>query len=237
MRRAIIVLAVAVMGTGCSAGASTVPDLGRLAPIVLQPSTTPFSQVTAGQVHALVPDGWHAIPAHSVDDLRGGFFASPRPRTWGRMDGTTSGMAATWIDATEVGVPSDFYYLAANGPLMSQLDNSPDCRADRQRVFIDDRPSFASGGRTSPGDYMASAEGTCHARGRLTRWAYFVAAPGFGPVRRIGIPSSGLYVVVAVMPDAVGAAATLRRLIAHTSFAGATIPDFLAIAHAKAQTE
>jgi hypothetical protein len=236
VRKAIIVIAVAVMGTGCGVAAAPNPDLGAAAPIVLQPSAAPFSQVTAGPVHALVPDGWHAIPAYAVDDLRGGFVAAPRPRAWGHMDGTTSGMAVTWIDATRVGVPSDFYYLAANGPLLSQLDDSPECRADRERVLIDDRPSFAEGARTSPGDYMASAEGTCRARGHLTRWAYFVAAPGFGPVRRIGIPSSGLYVVVAVMPAAIGTAATLRRLIAHTSFAGATVPDFMAMAHAKPAT-
>jgi hypothetical protein len=233
VRRAIIVLAVAVMGTGCAVAAPADPDPSGPAPVVLQPSSAPFSQVTAGPVHALVPHGWHAITADRADDVRGGFFASPRPRAWGRMDGTTSGMAATWVDATRVGVPSDFYYLAASGPLLSQLDDSRDCSADRQRILIDNRPSFDHGAQTSPGDYMASAEGTCHAKGRLTRWAYFVDAPGFGPVRRIGIPSSGLYVVVAVMPAAIGAAATLRQLIAHTSFAGATVPDFLAIARAK----
>ena len=31
------------------------------------------------------------------------------------------------------------------------------------------------------------------------RWAYVVAAPGFGPVRQVGIPTSGLYVVIAVV--------------------------------------
>lgn len=233
MRRVVIVLAVAVMGTGCSVGVPADPSVGGAAAVVLQPSTAPFSQVTAGPVQALVPDGWHAVPADESDDVRGGFFASPRPRAWDPMDGTISGMAATWIDATRVGVPSDFYYLAASGPLLSQLDDSRDCRADRHRVLIDNRPSFYYGSRTSPGDYMARAEGTCRAKGRLTRWAYFVDAPGFGPVRRIGIPSSGLYVVVAFMPAAIGAAGTLRRLIAHTSFAGATVPDFMAVALAK----
>ena len=45
---------------------------------------------------------------------------------------------------------------------------------------------------------MAQGKGTCNIHGTPTRWAYFVAAPGFGPVRRMGIPASGLYVVVAV---------------------------------------
>jgi hypothetical protein len=139
-------------------------------------------------------------------------------------------MAATWIDATRVGVPSDFYYLAAHGLLMSQLNHSADCRANRHRVFLNNRPNLADGPSHSDGDYMASAEGTCRVKNHITRWAYFIAAPGFGPVRRIGIPSSGLYVVVAVIRDAAGAAATLRRLIAHTSFAGTTVPDFMALA-------
>ena len=85
----------------------------------------------------------------------------------------------------EVGVPSDFYYLAATGPLLSRLTRSDACRAESQQVFLDNAPNFAAGdaGR-SPGDYMARGEGTCHVGGRPTRWAYFVAAPGFGPVRR-----------------------------------------------------
>ena len=74
---------------------------------------------------------------------------------------------------------------------------------------------------------MASGRGTCHLHGRLTEWAYFVAAPGFGPVHRIGIPSSGLYVVVAVMPKSGQAARALRQLLAHTTFGGAGIADFV----------
>jgi hypothetical protein len=229
VRKATVVVTLAFIATGCGLGA---PVGGPPQPGSAQvlPSGSPFIQVTAGPVHAWVPDGWQTVAAHSVDDLRGGFFASPQPRSWDHMDGTTSGMAATWIDATRVGVPSDFYYLAANGPLMSQLNHSADCRADRHRVFLDNRPNLALGPSNSAGDYMASGEGTCHVKNHNTRWAYFIAAPGFGPVRHIGIPSSGLYVVVAVVRDATGAAATLRRLIAHTSFAGSTVPDFLALA-------
>ena len=33
------------------------------------------------------------------------------------MDGGVPGMSATWVDATRVGMPSDFYYLAASPPL------------------------------------------------------------------------------------------------------------------------
>jgi len=149
------------------------------------------------------------------------------------MDGSITGMAVTWVDATEVGVPSDFYYLAATGPLLSQLTRSDACRAESQRVFLDNAPTFAPGDDRSAGDYMARGEGTCNVGGRPTRWAYFVAAPGFGPVRRVGIPQSGLYVVVAVMHDTNRAPARLDRLIAHTSFGGALVSDFVDVAGGK----
>jgi hypothetical protein len=143
------------------------------------------------------------------------------------MDGTTEGIAATWIDATVVGVPSDFYYLAATGPLFSQLVHSPDCRAESSRILIDNVPTFASGAAGSPGDYMARGAGTCKVRGQVTRWAYFVAAPGFGPVRQLGIARSGLYVVVAVLRDGLKAERTLQRLIAQTRFGDTPIRDFV----------
>ena len=225
MRRAILGIVVVLAGAGCSAsagdpGASLDHNLIR---IVGSPS--PFSEVTAGAVRALVPDGWDAVAASS--EGRQGFFASPRPHAWGRMDGSTEGIAATWVDATEVGVPSDFYYLAATGPLLSRLLDSPDCQAESQEVFLDNLPTFASGRPGSPGDYMARGEGTCHGRGRATRWAYFVAAPGFGPVRRLGIPRSGLYVVVAVLHDGHTAQHVLQRLIDQTRFGDSAIRDFV----------
>jgi hypothetical protein len=135
-----------------------------------------------------------------------------------------------------VGVPSDFYYLAATGPLLSHLLGSPDCRSESQRVFVDNRPSFASGTPDSPGDYMARGQGTCHARGRATRWAYFVAAPGFGPVRRVGIPRSGLYVVVAVLDDGHTAQHVLQHLIDQTHFGDAAIRDFVQAAKPSGST-
>ncbi len=88
-------------------------------------------------------------------------------------------------------------------------------------------PTFASGAAGSPGDYMAKGEGTCKVRGRVTRWAYFVAAPGFGPVRQLGIARSGLYVVVAVLRDGQKAERTLQRLIAQTRFGDTPIRDFV----------
>ncbi len=145
------------------------------------------------------------------------------------MDGATAGMSVTWVDATRVGVPSDFYYMAATGPVLSRLTHSNTCRPESQRVLLDNRPSFGIGS-VKDGDYMARGEGTCRVDGTSTRWAYFVAAPGFGPVRHVGIPSSGLYVVVAVMRESQSAESTLHRLIKNTSFGGASVNDFVEVA-------
>jgi hypothetical protein len=212
-------------GAGCTGlphGSDPLPNPDS---IHVERTPSPYSEVTAGPVRALVPDGWRSIPTST--GAREGFFASPSPQAWSRMDGTTEGIAATWVDASTVGIPSDFYYLAATGPLFSQLIDSPDCRAESQRVYVDNVPSFASGAIGSPGDYMARGEGTCHAKGRSTRWAYFVAAPGFGPVRHIGIARSGLYVVVVVLRDGQRAGQRLQRLIAQTRFGDTPIRDFV----------
>lgn len=225
MRRAILGIVVLTMGAGCTGlphGSDSLPDADA---IHIERSPSPFSEVTAGPVRALIPDGWQPMPTSG--GAREGFFASPSPEAWSRMDGTTEGITATWVDATAVGVPSDFYYLAATGPLFSQLIHSPDCRAESSHVLIDNVPTFASGVVGSPGDYMAEGEGTCTARGQVTRWAYFVAAPGFGPVRQMGIARSGLYVVVAVLRDGQKAGRTLRRLIAQTRFGDTPIHAFV----------
>jgi hypothetical protein len=229
VQRTILGIAVALIGAGCvtpSAGGSADASF----PIQVRPSASPYSEITAGEVQALIPDHWHAVPAAGSTDLRGGFLASPHPEAWRQMDGSTAGMSATWVDATRVGVPSDFYYLAATGPLLSSLLHSETCRAESPQIFLDDRPSFAAGKTVSNGDYMASGDGTCHVRGASTRWTYFVAAPGFGPVRRVGIPTSGLYVVVAVMPDSARAETLLHRLVEHTSFGGSSVTDLVAAA-------
>jgi hypothetical protein len=177
----------------------------------------------------MVPDEWHTQPATAMSGSRGGFVSSPQPEAWMRMDGSIEGMSATWVDATAIGVPSDFYYLAATGPLLSHLTHSDSCDPERRLVYLNNRPTF---GLDDPrgGDYVAQGEGTCNIGGVPTRWAYFVAAPGFGPVRKMGIPASGLYVVVAVMPDSRHAQARLSRLIDHTSFGGSSVQDFTRMA-------
>ena len=153
-------------------------------------------------------------------------MASPHPDRWRRMDGGVAGISATWVDATKVGMPSDFYYLAATGPVLSSLTDSERCIAESHDVFLDRRPAFTIEG-PSHGDYVARGEGTCRFRGAATRWAYFVAAPGFGPVHELGIAASGLYVVVAVTPEGARAEALLDRLIRHTSFGGSSVGELV----------
>ena len=216
----------ALAATGCGDVGAPAALVAR--PLTIQRSPSPFSEVTAGEVRALIPDDWEAMPAGP--DVHEGFFASPEPTAWPRMDGSVAGMSATWIDATRVGVPSDLYYLVATGPALARLTHSPGCRAVTQRVIADHRPAYLTGA-DSVGDYIARGTGTCLVRGVPTRWAYFVAAPGFGPAREVGIPSSGLYVVVAVLPDSRRASGMLHTLLRGTTFGGAGVRDFIAAAH------
>jgi hypothetical protein len=215
------------MAAGCVPASSEPASTTEL---LLSPSPTPFTLVTAGQVRGAVPDGWHAALADPELGIRGGFVASPRFGGWPHVDGTLVGMSATWVDATRVGVPSDFYYLAANGPLLSRLTTSANCYEQTHRVYLDRRPTFDVH-RRSPGHFMAKGFGACRRGSHATRYAYFVAAPGFGPVHEVGIPSSGLYVVVAVVPAERGARSLLQQLIGRTRFGDDRIRDFVAVAH------
>ncbi len=200
----------------------------------IRESPSPFQEVTAGQVSAMIPDAWHPLPAGDAEDVQEGLIAGPRPKDWVHKGAPAEGLAAVWVDGTRVGVPSDYYYLAATGPALDMITHSPRCSATRQTIVVDHVPSFAAGDPNSPGDYIARGQGTCSVGHTPTRWAYFVAAPGFGPVRKVGIPSSGLYVVVAVLPDSQHASALLGRLLLRTEFGGASISDFIAAARAAA---
>lgn len=226
--RALLIGVVAVFAAAACAPASSRPASST--DLLISPSpATPFTLVTAGEVRGAVPDGWHATLADPVLGIRGGFVASPRRGSWSDIDGTAVGMSATWVDATRVGVPSDYYYLAANGPLLSRLTTSANCREQSHRVYLDRRPTFDPD-RHSPGHFMARGAGVCRIGDAATRYAYFVAAPGFGPVHEIGIPSSGLYVVVAVVPAERGSRDLLRQLIRRTRFGDDRISDFVAVA-------
>jgi hypothetical protein len=229
VRRVPVLFVLVLVAASC--GGVSAPTALVNQPLIIQRSPSPFSEVTAGEVHALIPDDWQAVAAGTA--LHEGFFASPRPDAWPRMDGSVAGMSATWVDATRVGVPSDLYYLVARGPALGRLTHSPSCRAISQRVIADHRPTYLTGDE-SVGDYIARGEGTCLARGIPTRWAYFVAAPGFGPAREVGIAASGLYVVVVILPDSRRASDRLQTLLRETTFGGASVRDFIAAAHVAA---
>lgn len=233
MRRLLLGI-VAVISVPACAFASAEP--APAPELLISPSPTAFTLVTAGQVQGAVPDGWHAALADPELGIRGGFVASPQAGGWPDIDGIAVGMSATWVDATRVGVPSDFYYLAANGPLLSRLTTSANCREQSHRVYLDRRPTFDLR-RHSPGHFMAEGAGVCRRGSQATRYAYFVAAPGFGPVHEVGIPSSGLYVVVAVVPAEHGARSLLQQLIDRTRFGDDGIRDFVAVARPRRTEE
>lgn len=226
LREVIGCLVLCVVAAGCGPAATRATP--QVTPIRIHESPSPFRQVTAGPVRAVIPDGWEPVAAGSPEDPREGIIARPRPGAW--EDGRVrEGMAALWVDGARVGVPSDYYYLAASDGALGFV-GATDCRATRERVIADHLPAWASGDPDSPGDYVARGSGRCRTGSSAVRWAYFVAAPGYGPVRELGIPSSGMYLVVAVVPDGPRAAAMLNRLLLRTSFGDATVQDLIAAA-------
>jgi hypothetical protein len=54
-----------------------------------------------------------------------------------------------------------------------------------------------------------------------------VAAPGFGPAGRIGIPGSGLYLIVAATRESPRARRILDSLLDHVRFGRDGIGDFV----------
>jgi len=231
VRRIIGYLVLSLVAAGCRAATLPLPPPPGDPVLQIHESPSPFREVTVGPVRALIPDAWSPVSAFSEDDPREGIIARPRPGAWedGRI---REGMAALWVDGGRVGVPSDYYYLAATGQALNLITRARDCSATRQTVIVDHLPSYAAGDPDSPGDFVAMGHGTCRVGEQPTRWAYFVAAPGYGPVREVGIPSSGLYVVVAVMPDEPRTPELLNKLLERTEFAGASIDDFIAAARA-----
>jgi hypothetical protein len=218
---------VALVAAGCRGAVAAPPPEQAPALLITQSPSPRYQEVTTGSVTAVLPDAWNARIAGSIDDPRQGLLAGPRPNAWGGSRPPSEGFAAMWVDGTQVGVPSDYYYLAATGPALNVMTGSSECNATSQRVFVDHEPSFASGDPDSPGDYVAIGRGTCTVGRQPIRWAYFVAAPGYGPVRALGIPSSGLYVVVAVMPDSPRAVHQLGLLLERTRFGEASVADLI----------
>jgi hypothetical protein len=228
VRKLLTCCVIALVAAGCR---DAVVESPQEAPkVLITESPSPYREVTAASVTAVLPDTWHPSLAGTLDDPRQGLLAGPRPDVWYRDRPVREGYAAMWIDATRVGVPSDYYYLAATGPALDLITGSPECSARTQRVIADHRPAFAAGEPDSPGDFVATGQGVCAIGRRPARWAYFVAAPGYGPVREIGIPTSGLYLVVAVMPDSPRAPQLLGRMLERTRFGTATVADLIAAA-------
>jgi hypothetical protein len=230
VRKLIACIGLTLVAASCrDATVSSTPQ--SQGPVLqIHESPSPFTEVTAGPVRALIPANWHPRLARSPGGLQEGVIASPHLREWVRGKTPVRGMAALWVDGTEVGVPSD-YYLAATGPALDLLTRSADCTTTRNAVAVDHRPTFFSGPPDSPGDYVARGHGICEAVGDgPTRWAYFVAAPGFGPVRGFGIPTSGLYVVIAMIGDSPRARRLLNKLMNGAEFGGASVQDLYAAA-------
>lgn len=230
MRKLIGSLVVTLVAVACGDAAATPPPGPDPADLSIRQSPSPFQQVSAGPVSAFIPDEWEPRLAGPLDDPRQGIVAGPRPQAWRADRPPLEGLAAMWIDGTAVGVPSDYYYLAATGPALDVLTRSEQCRATRRYIVTKHRPAFAHGAPDSPGDYVAHGLGTYTVGDQPTQWAYFVAAPGYGPLREVGIPSSGLYVVVAVMPASPRASFLLNRLLRRTEFNGSSVDDMIAAA-------
>ena len=226
MRKTLTIAVIALVAANCRD--AQIPTPRALPGLVVRHSPTPpYDVVTSGPVRALIPRHWRPKLPADKGSYQQGVVASPYQHKWRGPSASHEGLAAVWVDGGRIGVPSDYYYLAATGPALDILTHSKACSPRSSRVIVDHRPAFFEGGPNSPGDYLAQGAGRCDANGQAMRWAYFVAAPGYGPVRTIGIPSSGLYVVVAVLPDARGVTGTLARLLDGAQFAGANITDFI----------
>jgi hypothetical protein len=195
----------------------------------LPPSPSPLRlEVQSGEVEALVPADWDVQPISRARYPQEGFVASPQLSKWERGAGVVRGMEAFWVDITRLRIPSDYYYLVARGPAVSSLAGNKNCHPTGEQVLADHPPEL-TGRHFSPGDYVISAKGTCHSQGQATSWAYIVAAPGFGPVREVGLPSSGLYVVLAVVSGR-RADALLQQMLQAARFGNVPITQIVAVA-------
>jgi len=196
------------------------------------PLASPFVPIENGDVQALVPKKWEAASI-GTDPLRQGLVASPNPKAWHDMDGSVPGLEVSWVDVTRVGIPTDLYYLAASGPAIPAMASSRRCHRVHVSVLLNHRP--LAGDPYSPGDYVERGTGTCRQRGHATRWAYFVAAPGYGPLREMGIPTSGLYLAVAVVPQSPTAEKRLETLLRSAQYGSASVAELMEAARQSAQ--
>ena len=212
------------------------------APVPVRPPAAqagPLRQVMAGRVSALIPRDWIARPLASRAGPRVGLSASvDEPISPDALPAATDlrkrpqpqlGLQAYWVNAASIQVPTDYYYLAARGTGLGRPFATDACTPGEHQVLADHRPVFDRR-RYSTGDFVATAAGTCRVGETTTRWASFVAAPGYGPVREVGIPESGLYYAVVVMPDGPQVSERVRDVLLHVSFGGTTVSEFLDVA-------
>ncbi|HEY1331224.1 MAG TPA: hypothetical protein VGH10_07100 [Actinomycetota bacterium] len=225
MRTTIAALLLAVSLTACT----RTNEANRPGPVTLSihpvtsaASPSPFVEVRVGSVRALIPRSWQARMLPASELAQEGFVASPQIDAWFHGRGVP-GIEAFWVDGNQLPIPSDYYYLAARNASFGALGTP--CTLGHQQVFANHPPDL-TGITYSPGDYVVGAQGVCQRPQGLTRWAYVVAAPGFGPERQVGIPSSGLYVVLA---EASGpnSARLLHEMMDGARFGGTTITEIV----------
>jgi len=211
-----------------SMGGAATGDVLQTRLVDIPSSPAPLIEVQLGNVHAIVPKGWDAreLPNQFAQE---GFEASPHIAEWDNGENAVSGLEAFYVDVNKVGIPSDYYYLAARSVSFGGLSNGRQCSPSNLDVVANHPPDF-TGRHDSPSDFVASARGRCvGANGQSTHWAYVVAAPGFGPVRQLGIPTSGLYVVM-VQIAGPHADARLNEMLSMARFGDATVPQLVSAA-------
>ena len=71
------------------------------------------------------------------------------------MDGSEPGVEAAWMKTSRIGIPSDFFYMAAKWPALPRLVGSRHCTTAQQRVLVDHLPDARSG--DAFGDFAAEA--------------------------------------------------------------------------------
>jgi hypothetical protein len=192
-------------------------------------AAAPLRMVAAGGVTAYVPPGWEVSPILPGASELLGLRASRDLDRWAPNLGKGQGMTAYWVDATRVRLPSDYYVLAARGPAMESLPGHDRCRSDADSVLLGQGHSHEA----LPSGFLATARGTCDTAAGGTRWAAFVAAPAFGPLRDMGIPQSGMYFAMASVPEGPGDDRMLDRMLTGVSFGDTNVSEFLQAAKAR----
>ena len=185
LRRAILGIVVLTMGAGCTGQPRGSRAASGADVIHIERSPSPFSEVTAGAVRAMIPDGWQ--PSHP-GGAREGFFASPSPtrgRAWTARSRASRPRGSTRPWSASPPTSTTWRRRARSSRSWPTPANAApiEPRPGRQR------PDLPSGAVRLARRLHGRAEGTCTVEGMSTRWAYFVAAPGFGPVRQVGIPA------------------------------------------------